>query len=297
MDKSRFDKIIKKNLVAESGPSYFGYQTSHGTKKYDLYYKKEVFDDFVNEMKESYGDAYCKYYEGKGSELKPHKSRYGVLPPKMACVASSSRFCYLAFRDGTKGIGLDGKVEFEYDCRIKGIAGTAPQLDAYISDRNVFIEVKCHEIFDHHSIRMKNVYWDLIYGNNNQFGFENIEHTKDDYFDIPLSMFGIEKEHSMFDIKQLLCHLLGIACHSDESKKLVFLFYWPITDNVNVNEEIEFVFGELKKEINSIFNSNPIKMFCTANNIEVVAVVEKSKMMEALNYNNIEELYGRLILG
>ena len=92
----------------------------------------------------------------------------------MASVASSSRFAYLALRCGAQAIGGTDHVEFEHECRIQGIRGTAPQLDAYTADENgnpIYVEVKCHEIFDPHKIELKAAYWENIYGEKNAFGF------------------------------------------------------------------------------------------------------------------------------
>lgn len=66
--------------------------------KNTLYTSKTIFKCFVNEMKQKYHDAFQNYNDGKGGELKHGNSRYGMIPPKMSSVASSSRFIYLTFR-------------------------------------------------------------------------------------------------------------------------------------------------------------------------------------------------------
>lgn len=287
MRKTEFDDLIRKNEADTLGKACFGYKIADTSKVYENYYSNQAFSAFLDEMKKTYSNAYQAYYCGKGSELREHPVRYGMMPPKMASAASSSRFCFLALRDGADALGGTGDVKFEYECKIKGISGTAPQLDAYVQNENLFIEAKCHEIFDSHRITMKKKYWNLICGKNNQFGLNELPMGDKEEFDIPLSLFGVNKEYSMFDVKQLLCHLLGVAAHPGDAKKLIFLFFRPETDG-EAQTSIECVFSELKQEIDSIFNSSPIKCFCSANNIELLAAAEKAKTMRALKINNMD---------
>jgi hypothetical protein len=148
------------------------------------------------------------------------------MPPKMASVASSSRFCYLALRDGYKQFNNSEDIIFEHSCRIKGINATA-NLDAYIPKANIYFEVKCHEIFSQHSIYLKKSYWNLLYGQENDFGFSYAKCPDIDEFKIELCNFGIAKTKIRFDIKQFLCHLWGIASQKDKDipAKLVYLFF------------------------------------------------------------------------
>lgn len=156
MKKEEFDNIIKENIAKTIGNDHFGYTILETSKTYNNYYNKQSFFKFIEDMKSShYHKAFCAYCDGKGSELIEHMGRYGKLPPKMASVASSSRFCFLALKDGASAINGTGEVKFEYECKIEGITGIAPQLDAYVQNENIFIEAKCHEIFDTHHIIMK----------------------------------------------------------------------------------------------------------------------------------------------
>lgn len=294
MNKTKFDEIIKGNLLKSIGEDVFGYVVSEsGKEPYTNYYDNENFQFFIDEMKSSYENIYNSYNDGKGSELYEKNGRYGKIPPKMASVASSSRFCYLALRDGANGLGGTGTVQFEYECRINGVPGTAPQLDAYIPNENIYVEVKCHEIFDSHKVVMKEKYWDFIYRENNGFGLETIEKNVEDTFEIPLFVFGIEKTNTMFDIKQFLCHLLGISSQKNatDSATLVYMFFKPNAKSEVERMEIEEVFEVLKDEVNKIFNSTPIQRFIKNNNIELKAVAEYSEVMESLNSENMITLF------
>lgn len=203
MNKTEFDVLIKANITNALGCGIFGYTVNKTPPRvYQNYFSNSVFSAFVAEMQLKFPKIHRLY----AKEL----SSNGSAPPKMASVASSSRFCYLALRNGTDALDGGETVKFEYGCKIDGISGGSPQLDAFIEIENIFIEAKCHEIFDPHTILLKAPYWEHIFGAGNDFGFEPCEKTSTAEFEIALSAFGIEKTSSMFDIKQLLCHLLGI---------------------------------------------------------------------------------------
>lgn len=282
--KPWFDTIIHKNLE-EKGLGPFGYAI--GAKNYPLYYNRDAFTAFLLEMGFCHPQHYNRYINGQGSELLESNA-----PPKMASVASSSRFAYLALRWGAQAIGGTEYVEFEHECKIHGIRGTAPQLDAYTTDKNgnpIFIEVKCHEIFDPHKIELKAAYWDSIYGENNAFGFRPKQALpSNETFRVPLSKFGIDKEHSMMDIQQLLCHLMGIASQKESKQpaSLVYLFFRP-TATGNQHTLLDGVFARLNDEIDRIFNSKPIKTFCFIHRIDLKVVVEEASIMERLSTSNI----------
>lgn len=288
MKKSTFDNIISQNLLSQVGPDSFGYHIAETNTTYPFYFTPEAFDHFVKDMNMNYPSAHEAYSRGKGSELK--QAAGGKHPPKMASVASSSRFCYLALRDGAQAFGSSAPVFFEKECRINGISGTAPQLDACIPSENIFFEVKCHEIFDPHTIELRNVYWNHIYGPGNDFGFSPQENPGSQSFHIPLGQFGITGERTMFDIKQLLCHLLGIRSTEKHPATLIYLFFKPISDTPEVQAELDELFRKLSEEIHAIFHSAPIRYFCQKNQIDLRAVAECAYVMESAADTNIINL-------
>lgn len=282
ISKNEFDCFIKKNLVDVIGNDCFGYEIED--KSYDVYYNKKAYNKFISDMKTSkYNKFYNQYNHGKGSELKEKRN----MPPKMASVASSSRFCYLALRDGYKQFNNSEDIIFEHSCRIKGVNATA-NLDAYIPKANIYFEVKCHEIFSQHSIYLKKSYWNLLYGQENDFGFSYAKCPDIDEFKIELCNFGIAKTKIKFDIKQFLCHLWGIASQKDKdvSAKLVYLFFKPKMDLETERIQVEKVFEELQAEIKNIFSSKPMQIFISNNNIELSAIAEYAKVMEPLSKDN-----------
>jgi len=94
MKKNEFDTLLKElQLSFGSSKADFGYKID--SRNYETYYSKDAFEAFCCKMKSIHPDYYSQYDDGKGGEFIEHSSRYGLLPPKMACVASSSRFCYV----------------------------------------------------------------------------------------------------------------------------------------------------------------------------------------------------------
>ncbi len=276
MNKREFDNVILKNLEAKLGEDKFGYKTEDG-RIYPMYYTEEEFEGFL---------AQATLPEYKGSELEERTNSKGkITPPKMASVASSSRFCYLALKDGAEAIGGTGEVVFEKECKIKGINGTAPQLDAYVAGGNIFVEAKCHEMFDKKTTVMRESYQEYIVGEKEGIGFNvpaNLKVEKG-YFNIPYGDFGFTKEFHCFDFKQFLCHLLGIACQRKVAK-IVYLYFKPVNDAKQ--KDIDDLFDKLSEEVRMAFENGYIKKFCAKNGIELQAVAEYSEVMERLTDTN-----------
>ncbi|WP_282927283.1 hypothetical protein [Megamonas funiformis] len=135
---------------------------------------------------------------------------------------------------------------------------------------------------------MKKRYWNLLYGQENDFGFSYAKCPDIDEFKIELCNFGIAKTKIRFDIKQFLCHLWGIASQKDKDipAKLVYLFFKPKMDLEIGRIQVEKVFEELQAEIKNIFSSKPIQIFISNNNIELSAIAEYAKVMEPLSKDN-----------
>ena len=92
LNKTDFDKIIKKNLI-EAGIAQDCFTYRIDTRPYKEYYTKAEFDRFVDEMESNYYNHYLKFdgkknatanKGGMGGELKEKMGRYGLTPPKMA---------------------------------------------------------------------------------------------------------------------------------------------------------------------------------------------------------------------
>ena len=278
MTKTRFDNIIRENVEKEARERGEEVQLGYiiNGKPYDDYYSKTAFDAFLYDMEHNYEPLYKRIKECSGSETLEKDNN----PPKMASVASSSRFCYLALRDGFKELGINN-VTVEEKCSIKDMRGNVnANLDAYCQENNTYIEAKCHEIFDTHTDKMSGQYRKHL---KSEF---HIDVDVEDESEVALDFkdFGVEKENPRFDIKQLLCHLLGIKnVKGKEPATLMYLFFKPIAEKEQDNDLIDEVFAELEAEMERIFNSKPIKTFAEENNIKLMAVIENEKVMKSLN--------------
>lgn len=278
MTKGMFDKIIRENIEKEARDR--GEEVQLGFiingKVYDDYYTKTAFNAFLDDMQQNYKPLYERIKECSGSETIEKDNN----PPKMASVASSSRFCYLALRDGFKELGINN-VTVEEKCSIKDMRGNVnANLDAYCQENNTYIEVKCHEIFDTHTDKMSGQYRKHL---KSEF---HIDVDIEDESEVTLNFkdFGVEKEKPRFDIKQLLCHLLGIKnVKGKEPATLMYLFFKPIAEKDQDKALLDKVFAELEAEMEKIFNSKPIKTFAEENNIKLMAVIENEKVMKSLN--------------
>lgn len=170
-----------------------------GNAKYNTYMTNTEWETFKNGMLPS---ALVEYGAGGGGELEEKNGR----PPKMACYGSSSRMIYMLSRQIE---------EFHYEKKLSTSVGGTANLDGFFEDdvRYVFVEAKCHEPYSRKNSSVSKSYERLYrFINENMAG--NIEIVMQDskcgrYLDVVCFSEGEIIEH--FDIKQMICHLLGIA--------------------------------------------------------------------------------------
>lgn len=168
---------------------------------FDCYYTNKEWDDFVSEMERDHHELWLKFSEGDGGELNEYKDDYGnPRPPKMASYASSSRFMY------EMAVTIDG---FTVEEKLStGLGGRKASLDGYLASKNLYVEAKCHEFYSHSKPELrkghKALYDDGIIPLLPHFSYEPKEIGQR----VNLSFDG---DIYNFDLKQMLCHLCGIA--------------------------------------------------------------------------------------
>lgn len=250
------DAAIKKS---ENGSEEEVYITIEG-KAYENYMSNEKWVAFLKEMKKEHLIAYV---QGYGNEISEKQGRYGIYPPKMASYGSSSRMIYKLLKT------VEG-IHFEKQLPTK-VGGTA-NLDGYLQrgETEIFIEAKCREIYTKHAnIDIKEVYNDVLEDIKNENAFhytkENKE-TKTGYLNY--SFFYGKTPIERFDIKQLICHFLGIAANYIKNKsaknkiRFIYLIYNPTDFNIkkltevyeNTMTEIELFKPMMNDLFNAIFN-------------------------------------------
>lgn len=224
--KKQFDKLILQSL---ENTQYIIPNT--------VYYNESYYAQLVKELKKR--NLFKNLQDKELQEVAP-----GLI--KMCSVASSSRLCFINFAN---------KNEIIFERPLSTGKGTA-RLDA--SKDNLFYECKCHEIFDKH-----NDYLSLSYIENLK-DFFNINYQKTDtnYCKLNLTDFGIENKESIyslhFDMKQLLCHLFGIARNGGGT--LQYIFFTPKKELIENNEFCRNMYKELENEIDQIWHCEKITM-------------------------------------
>ena len=200
------DYAIMQNEIAKNPDVKSGYKINENT--YYNYLENKCFEKFVDDMKQNHKLAYKMYGEGSGNELEIRKGRGSVLyPPKMASFGSSSRMIYNLMKD------VDG---FLFEKQLKTTVGGTANLDGFTETESkyVFVEAKCREPYSAKSNEIEWKYEDL-YKYITQSPKTKLEceitgdKEKDKKMKVKFKVNNEVIEH--FDIKQMICHLLGVA--------------------------------------------------------------------------------------
>jgi len=232
MDRKTAFDLAKK--IIEGGDIDQGYLVEGNPEPYKAYQTNEDWESFLKEMKEDYPNAHGRYKECPGGEIERHyNSRWGKwMPPKMASYASSSRFIYETCRKnpdfvfeeelpiGVQGVGKEGE--------------TVASLDGYLPSKRIYVEAKCHEFYSHSATEFKEKYreyYEFLAANCKQFGYDvRKKNNEKDEYTVVFSFDG--NEFKQLDVKQILCHFLGIAKKNLQDREfrestLLYLVYKP----------------------------------------------------------------------
>ena len=139
-------------------------------------------------------------------------------------------------------------------------------MDGYLESKGVFVEAKCHEFYTSHTTIFKKQYkgfYQYLQDKTNGFFKYYVDSNKK----TPTVSFSWNNTPiTQFDLKQVLCHLLGIAKKTINEKgkqipTLVYLIYKPseeLLDNVEsidckqTADAIKRCWGKELEEINTI---------------------------------------------
>lgn len=224
--KEAFDKALKQR---KGGNLQDVYITDDGNP-YEAYCTNEQWLEFIEDMQKKHKKAYDEFKKGNGGELDEKPSESGrMMPPKMASYASSSRFIY----EKSKHLGDS----FEFECKLpiafKGFVKEAEaSLDGYVPSKRLFIEAKCHEFYPNHYTEFKRSYKKFYdYLNEQTRGLFSYDVVPGENKQNILFKWAGEELQSL-DLKQLLCHMLGIAKKAlqddcSEVSTLLYLVYKP----------------------------------------------------------------------
>ena len=205
---------------------------------------KAFLDDMPSKIRKEYG-------EGDGDELSEKNGR----PPKMASYGSSSRMIYNLSR---------GKEDFHFEKKFPTTVGGKANLDGFYEDENhyIFVEAKCHEPYavkrNAVSVRYAELY---EYINARMMGNVCIKMETSKcgrYMNVDYFVDGEKLEH--FDIKQMICHLLGIATGmlkgtlDKKQTDFIYLLYDPTVLDIplDVKAEIDKIYERTCYECNAV---------------------------------------------
>ncbi len=188
----------------------------------DIVYCNYMTNQDWNVFYQNIDESHKKQFEdGAGGELKE-----GNYPPKMASFGSSSRLIY-ELSHNIEGFSFEEKL----DTRVGGIA----HLDGCLKRgmTYVYIEAKMREIYggSHETESIKAAYLDVYRWIREccpkAFNFSSKkDNTKDGYSKVTFTINN--KPVKFFDLKQLICHFLGItydiAKHHITGIKVKFLY-------------------------------------------------------------------------
>ena len=260
--KEEFDLQIKHEMNLDN--SNCGYRING--KVYKNYFSNECWKNMLDEMKENYPTIYRCF--SNGFELNEHTVKRCTYPPKMASVVSSSRLLYMLCKNGNmKPLKIYAKAtnDFVFEKSLPIISGNKTiahsHLDGFYCENNyaIFIEAKCHEIFDYHVLRLSKSYEELIkseFGDCFQIIDNKIVFKKED--------FKVNTDDKLlFDIKQFICHLLAISKTKCENKKLIYVYFKP------ESYEYDSIYNQLKTQFKNILQTEFIKKFTDKHKIEV----------------------------
>jgi hypothetical protein len=218
-------------------------------------------------------NALAEYGDGSGGELVEKNGR----PPKMACYGSSSRMIY-KYSCHNKG--------FRYEKKLHTTIGGTANLDGFLEEdyRYVFVEAKCHEPYSAKSGSVSKAY-ERLYDYINAHMYGNIKISMKTgkcgrYLDAEYFSDGEKLEH--FDIKQMICHLLGVATgvlkgeFKQKQIDFIYLLYDPA--------ELTFA-PAVKKAVDAIY-----KRTCYECNL-----IDFATLLRAIFAFLKEEKYGEVI--
>ena len=230
-----------------------------GGKTYDNYLDNTSFAKFVTDMEEQNPIAHKMYGKGGGKELEERKVGANIYPPKMASFGSSSRMIYNLMKNEEKN-------GFRFEEKLSTTVGGKANLDGFMEkeDKYIFVEAKCREPYSQKRNIIDRKYEEL-YGMISKSDKVNIKCNVDDKAKktdekgMKVTFLSDDKEIHHFDLKQMICHLLGVATaflngkYKNKNIEFVYLLFNPNLIKLDEGEEkILKIYNETCNECNSI---------------------------------------------
>jgi|LSQX01.3.fsa_nt_gb predicted nucleotidyltransferase len=268
------EKFDRAKKLAEGGDLNSGFKTE--SREFHSYLTNDDWDKFLSVMDENVRNN--QYGEGKGSELKEYTKNGVHYPPKMASYASSSRFMHEMGKD------IDG---FEFEKQLEtGLGGYPASLDGFLESKNLYVEAKCHEFYSKTKPELREGHKKLYDAIVSKLGTESFNYCAPDGVGGKVSFEWKGKDCKAFDLKQMCCHLCGIA--NDALKKIheggcpkvnfIYLIYRPTMELLDrVEKELD------REKISELFKEE----------LENAGRIDFKEIFQAvLSYFNVKKNFG-----
>lgn len=228
------DYAIAKDEMSKNASVTAGYKLDNSG--YGNYLSNNSFADFVADMQQNNPVAYEMFGKGGGKELVIRKVGANIYPPKMASFGSSSRMIYNMMKD------VDG---FLFEKKLHTTIGGTANLDGFYEtdDKYMFFEAKCREPYSAKDKTVADKYKKL-YEFISKSGISlrcNVVRTVDKK--MPVEFVVANTPVECFDMKQMICHLLGVATaclngkYADKKIEFVYLLFNPNLIQINEGKD------------------------------------------------------------
>lgn len=230
-----YDEAIKLSALKRN-PKLKGFFEDNGVYLNQDYLNNHLLKQLeIDGCLEEYKNEYSRFYSDD------KKTRC-----KMCSIASSSRYCYLKYRNSG----------FKFEA-IRKNGKCKPHLDAYDESTNTYFECKCHEIVKPHDVTLsKDAYEDHLI-KIFDIPEEQINYSDDSTkIELNYEMFGIKDAllpiGKYFDFKQLVCHIIGLLGKEVKANPtLQYVFFIPDEDVMTKN--VLDRYNEFKKHVDDLF--------------------------------------------
>ena len=207
-------------------------------------------DDFIEKI-----NIYeSEYYIAENIKYLKELTEKNGRPPKMASYGSSSRMIY--------NLSHENK-SFVFEKQLPTTVGGKANLDGFLEtpDKYIFVEAKCHEPYSSKKNSVSTAYkelYDYINKRSNNIKIDMIPSTCGRY--LIATYFVGNAKIEKFDIKQMICHLLGIATTvlngTLEKKNLSFVYLLYDPTSLTINSDVKSVIDSIYER--TVFECNQI---------------------------------------
>lgn len=223
-----------------------GYSTKGSSRVYKTYLDNKSWQAVKDEMSDEH---LAQYGAGSGGELEEKDGK----PPKMAAFASSSRMIYNLSKDIPN---------FRFEEKLSTTVGGTANMDGYLERENehVFVEAKCREPYGHQAEQVIKQAYKPIYCWLREKMPRIFSCVMEDCEDnnMRVVFFRKGKVVAYFDIKQMICHMLGIATRllkKPDDKGVLFLYLLYNPENLYLGDKTIDVVQSIWKDTCEAANS------------------------------------------